>query len=313
MTASTRPFSPQFGPILPATTVLTALHLLALIAIVCFPELERRLFLSPGKLLVDKQVWLIPGSVFWFHANAARAGLYLVGFILLGIAAERNLGSRWFAAQYLIGSMLTALCWAISAARGIGSEQELTRKLLLDFPPGTGVVITLALLDRPLGSIRLFRLIPVPVWLIAVAWLTLEFRYFGFENYPVSIPTLLFGAANALLLRRIQDSDGLRRWLEGSHRAPEAVRSETASIAAAGPDDREPSELEDRPGTLAAKTLARLQEQQNADPVDHDPELDAKVDELLKKIAESGADSLSEDEIQVLLAASERYRQRREG
>jgi hypothetical protein len=41
-----------------------------------------------------------------------------------------------------------------------------------------------------------------------------------------------------------------------------------------------------------------------------DPGFDQRVDELLRKITEFGYDSLAEDEIALLLEASQRYRNR---
>ena len=142
----------------------------------------------------------------------------------------------------------------------------------------------------PNHTIRLFMVLPVPMWLMAVVQIV-SAVYFGREQFSY----ILAAAAFASLYYKKQWR--LSSVFQGWSRRKTQQRSR-GSLRVFDPEQDDDAE----PVAVAAPNLSIAV---------LDEHLEAKVDAVLEKMARNGKESLSEKERQVLIRASEIYRRKR--
>lgn len=261
----------------PIAAVSLAFFQFAGFAAAVLPIASIHLNVAPDAIFRNGQVWRLLTGPFlssefaWTPAAFSAAAVFLFGWHL-----ERTQGKMRLFMLYFGGSIFAALLWSIAAL-----VWNWHRPLFSPVgPTALAVGVLLPGLRRPFPAFLPWR---VPVWVAFVA-------------YAAAWPTIAYAGAIDLSAHFLA---GLFAVLFGQ-------------MSRSNRPDRT------RPHVSPVKTTSREKISDEADllsslvgaPSEHDPEFDERVDELLKKITDAGYDSLSEDEIALLLEASQRYRNR---
>ncbi len=234
-------------------------------------------------------------------ATALMALIFNMWFFwMIGRDMESLYGSRDFLAFFLASTVLTTL-----AGLGVAAANPELRGVSIYGCWGPILsVLTLFCLYYPKREILLFFILPIPMWLLLAAYILIPLlsRFNGSGSPGIDLAMVLAGAGFAyaykhfdLRLSRLTSGRALRPRLkifssvgydQGRSRSKSPSRT-SSSVGVGG--GRSPS-------------VSVLPEEQ----------LDAKLDEILAKIARDGnRDGLTEEEQRVLQEASRRARIRR--
>jgi membrane associated rhomboid family serine protease len=250
--------------------------------------------------ILNGQVWrlitphfLHSTSTLW-HIALNMLILYWVGRELEGVYGPREFLAFYLAAALIVSLGMLALGLAgFNPGRGIGASGPVTAAFVL------------FACHYPYRTIYLFFVIPVPAWLLAVGVVAMDLLGFlGAGNTGVGYSAHLLGAAFAFAYHRLNWRvtgwiDRLTGWASGSGRRrspPPRLYVETD----------EPSEAV---GARASGATASATESRSARSVDE--QLEAKLDHVLEKVSRYGRESLTPEEREILLQASEIYKRRR--
>ena len=154
-------------------------------------------------------------------------------------------------------------------------------------------VLVLCACHYPHRSILLFFFLPVPIWLfVAFAVAQDLFGFLGGGAGPTAYTVHLGGALFAFIYFKTQ----MRLW-----RFSPGGKGQRRMRRRAQPRLRVFSEEEHEAPVAVGRSAA-----------DADDQLESKMDAVLQKVADQGLDSLTPDERDILLRASEIYKRRRE-
>lgn len=203
-----------------------------------------------------------------------------------GSELEEMYGSKEFLAFYLVAGIAGGLGYMLH-----GAFDPIIYQVPCLGASGsvTGVMLLFAF-HFPHRTILVMLVLPVPIWLLVVFNIAQDaFGLLSPEN-PVAVAGHLGGAAFAALyyytgFRITGLWDSIRDWNRARKRPKLRIYR---------PEDKK------EPVPVGAKQLA-----------DVDEHLEAKVDAVLEKVARTGQQSLTEQERQILLKASEIYKKRR--
>jgi membrane associated rhomboid family serine protease len=228
-------------------------------------------------------------------------GMYLV--YILGGALEEMLGKTEFLAFYLGAALASSvgmivIFWLFLRGAEIAGS----------FGPGAPITALLVLYAcyYPKQQIYLMFILPVPIWLLVTGIILLNLLGFfgsrGALHFTGTLSAIAFSFMYYWQQLRIT-SLGTAWHRLGSFRRPAQPRlslfrgdSESAdSSGRAGPISSATSTV--MPSVAASSTL--------------DEQLEARLDQILEKVARTGKQSLTADEHQLLLKASEIYKRRR--
>lgn len=241
------------------------------------------LALNP-EALFSGEIW----RIFTFGFVHPSLGIFALAFNLLflwyfGNDLEQMYGSVEFLCFYLASIVLGGLVFVAAAyMRGV----EANAYLLGALGPITAVTVLYAW-HFPNHTVRLFMIIPIPMWLL-VALEIVAALFMAREQMAYILAGAAFGSLYYKKQWRLSGLiPNLRSWTARPKRR--------AKLRVFDPDgDREPV------GVFAPKSNPSV-----------DEHLEAKVDAVLEKMARNGKESLSDQERQILLQASEIYRRRR--
>jgi membrane associated rhomboid family serine protease len=234
----------------------------------------------------EGQVWRLLTGAFlhsptdWMHILFNMLFLWWFGSEL-----ETLYGSREFLAFYLVAAVFSSLAyqgWAMveGPSLALGASGAITALLVL------------FAFHFPSRIIYLFFLVPVPIWLFVVFNVAQDTFIFarGIKTgvgVTAHLGGALFGAAYYHSPWRFTSLwDNFRRWQK--HRARPGVRLYRPEL-----------ELKETVA-VAAPSYSGM-----------DEHLEAKVDAVLEKVSRHGEASLTENEREILLRASEIYRKKR--
>jgi membrane associated rhomboid family serine protease len=241
--------------------------------------------LDAGKVL-HGQVWRIltyaflhsPGSFYHILFNM----LFLWWF---GSDVEDLYGQKEFLAIYLtaavLGGLVFTIAWKVIPGQGercIGASGAVM------------AVLVLCAIHYPTRIIYLFFFLPVPIWLFVIFEVAQDsFGFLSRQSGNTAVTVHLAGAAFAFVyykanLRLTPMVDSVRNWQRQLFRPRLRVYRE------------EPRE----PVPVASPQIGSVDEQ-----------LEAQLDAVLEKLTRYGEQSLSENEKQILMRASEIYKRRR--
>jgi membrane associated rhomboid family serine protease len=218
--------------------------------------------------------------------------MYFLWF--MGRELEEMYGSRDFLAFYLISAVLSTLAGvvvAVSAGINIG----------ILGPHGPIVaVMTLFTLYYPKREILFFMIVPMPIWVLLTIYIVGPLLLRLGNNSPgIDVGIVLAGAGFAYAYKQLD-----LRWSRLT--SGRSFRPKLRIFSAGGHDQgrsrgRSPARSSSTVGGRSASVSVLPEEQ-----------LDARLDEILAKIARDGnRDSLTEEEQRVLQEASRRARIRR--
>jgi membrane associated rhomboid family serine protease len=242
------------------------------------------LWLAPQKVL-DGEIWRLLTHAFLHDPDSWTHIIFNMLFLWwLGRDVEDIYGSREFLAFYLVAAVLAGLAflgWDLaqrSNAPALGASGAVTAVM---------VVCACHFPNRPF----LFSFfIPIPLWLLVIINVLQDtFVFVSKTRTGVAVAAHLAGAAFGFLYYKYQwrilnFSPNLRFWTHLRSRPRLRVYHE---------------EKNPRPGAFKPSAVER------------DEQMEAKVDAVLEKVARFGQSSLTEEEKQILMKASEVYKKRR--
>lgn len=240
------------------------------------------------------EIWQLLTATF-LHDGMYHILWNMVFFWMVGRDMESLYGTRDFVFLYLSAAVISTLGWAlVDLYNGRGHPMVGASGAIM-------AVIVIYALYYPHREILLFFILPVEMWLLVLVYLASDAYQLlqGGSFSDVAVASHLTGAAYGYLYKQFD-----LRWSKLSWR-----RVRTPRLRVIMPEPREkpaarssgPTWSPNPATTPKPSTTAVLPEEQ----------LDAKLDEVLAKIAREGRAGLSEEENRVLQEASRRARNRR--
>jgi membrane associated rhomboid family serine protease len=242
--------------------------------------------------VVHGQVWRLLTYSF------LHAGLWHIVFNMLflwwfGSELESIYGPREFLTFYLFSALVGGIAYTACGYYSYRAFGDAGPPCIGASGAVTAVMVVYAC-HFPTRLIYVFFILPVPIWLLVVFQVCQDLMTFvGRTQTGVAVTVHLGGALIGFLYYRLS-------WrlypLISSFRLPRArLRRPRARLRVY---------REDEPPREAVRVAPAARS-------DTDEQLEAKLDAILEKIKTSGQESLSESERQLLLRASEVYKQRR--
>jgi membrane associated rhomboid family serine protease len=251
------------------------------------------------------QIWRLLTAAFVYGPHDLMAILFgMFFFWMVGREMESMYGTREFTLMYITAAVVSTLCWAL--VDYFGPNKGIHGPMPLGASGAVTATVVLYALYYPHREILLFFIIPVQMWLMLVIFLGIDvlmmLRTLQGDQSMSAFAAHLGGALYGYLYKT-----GDLRWSRLL-----SARRFRARPRLYQPDPRDrvsplPSGTTRSSSSSASQGAARLA------PATHFPEeqLDAKLDEVLAKIAREGRAGLSDEENRVLEEASRRARNRR--
>jgi membrane associated rhomboid family serine protease len=286
-----------FGGVSPVCKALIAIN----VAVFLFEQLTKidlreRFAATPDGVLHHVRVWQLLTATF-LHDDIWHILGNMWFFWIVAREIESLYGSRDFLIFYLCAAVFSTLAWVlIDAARnGTGATVP-----MIGASGAVMATVTLFTLFYPRREILLF-FIPMPMWVLLVIYLGFPFlnNLAGAET-RVAVESHLAGAGFAFLFRQFD-----LRWsrlLTGRVFKPR--------LRIFSPVPREQTRTRTPNPSRSAATVGSAGKSAPASVIPEE-QLDAKLDEVLAKIAREGRSGLTEEELRVLQEASRRARIRR--
>jgi membrane associated rhomboid family serine protease len=283
------------------TGVAPACKAIIVINVIVFflsPALERSglladLAASSDAIFRKGHLWQLLTATF-IHRDMFHLLWNMIFLWMVGREMESFYGTRDFLALYLSAAVLSTLGWAV-VDLALGHHNT-----MIGASGAIMAVVVIYAMYYPHREILLFFVLPVQMWLLVVIYLSLDaWQLLTDQRGDVAVASHLTGAAYGYLYKHFD-----LRWSQFSWRRMTRPRLRVIS-----PEPREkpttrstgPTWSPNPAATLKPSTTAVLPEEQ----------LDAKLDEVLAKIAREGRGGLTEEENRVLQEASRRARNRR--
>jgi membrane associated rhomboid family serine protease len=245
---------------------------------------------SPEAIFQHGRIWQLWTATF-LHANIWHILGNMWFLWLVGREMESLYGSRDFLAFYLLAGGVSTLGWAVIAALSGPGGME---RHMLGASGAVMAVVTLYTLFYPRREI-LFFFLSMPMWVLLGIYLL--FPLFG-DNGKVAYQAHLMGAAFAFCFKQFD-----LRW---SRLVTARIRRPRLRIFTPMPVDQ--SRTRPPGSSRAAESMGAKSSSVTVLP---EEQLDARLDEVLAKIAREGRGGLTEEDHRVLQEASRRARDKR--
>lgn len=226
----------------------------------------------------------------------------LVNMLLLWIAGremEAMYGSREFGLMYATAAIFSTLCWAVADRMGAGPVDI----PMIGASGAVMAVVALYTLYYPHRDLMFWGILRIEIWMLLVVYLCFDFFYLMRQFRDGSVAGVAFashlGGAAYGFLYKAYDLRWGRLWPSRRFRPRLRVLSPEARGKV--------SPVSTSQGRTAASSAARA----SSSFAEPEEQLDAKLDEVLAKIAREGRGGLTEEENRVLEEASRRARDRR--
>jgi len=251
--------------------------------------------------------WQLLTATF-LHANL----LHLLGNMLflwvVGREIEAMYGSRDFLALYLSAAIISTLGWAICDALAHRANPMLLQRPMVGASGAVLAVVVLYALYYPRREVLFMFVLPVEMWVLVAAFIGYQvFLLLRGGDWETAVESHLVGAAYGYLVKRFD-----LRWSRLPWHRPRRPRFRVIN-----PDPREMPASRSGPvvsgPTWSSEPAAAGVSKPATTAVVPEEQLDAKLDEVLAKIAREGRSGLTDDENRVLQEASRRARNRRSG
>ena len=265
-------------------------------------DLERQFALQSPDLFRGGQIWRLVTAAFLHDPNNLFHLIFnMWGLWLFGREMEALYGRANFLGLYLGGAVFGNLIWALIDYFGPMPG----RGILLGASGAVMAVMVVYAMNYPNREVILF-VIPVPMWLLVVIFLGLDL-FSLMQSGPllggsvVAFAAHLGGGAFGYLFKALDLR--VTRFAAGRRLRPR--------LRVITPEPRERSTP--RRGAQGATPSTPPAGRPTLTPVEPETgeQLDARVDEILAKIARDGRGALTEEENRILQEASRRARDRR--
>jgi len=282
-----------FGGVSPACNAIIAINVAVFLAVRILKVddfwIHDWLAASPVGIFRQGRVWELLTATF-LHADLWHILGNMLFLWIVGREMEGLYGSRDFLAFYLVAAVVSTLVWA--ATQAITGDP----RSMVGASGAVMGVVALYTLYYPRREI-LFFFIPMPMWVVLVIYLVMPILNER-QGGRIALEAHLAGAAFAYLFKTFD-----LRW---SHLTSGRLRRPRLKVISPvsyeQPRARTPGYSRGSEAVGAkGPSVSVLPEEQ----------LDARLDEVLAKIAREGRTGLTEEEQRVLLEASRRARNRR--
>jgi membrane associated rhomboid family serine protease len=241
----------------------------------------------PGVL--QGQVWRLLTYAFLHDTTWIMHILFNMLFLWwFGTDVEDLYGPKEFLAIYLVSAFLGGVVFVVTQALGIGGYAG-----CVGASGAVMAVLVLCCMHYPTRTIRVFFLLPVPIWMFVLFMVASDaFTFLSGVNTGTAVSVHLAGAGFAFAYYKLHWNlmdtwSGLWAWRRRARSRPRLR---------VYPDDE--------PVTPVAVSSPSRQSEV-------DEHLEAQVDALLEKVSRFGQDSLTDSEREILFRASEAYKRRK--
>ncbi|GAC1463253.1 MAG: rhomboid family intramembrane serine protease [Isosphaeraceae bacterium] len=260
-------------------------------------ELLRGWFAATSEGIFSQgHVWQLLTATF-LHFSLLHLVLNMYFLWIVGGEMEAMYGPRDFLALYLAAAVVSTLGWAVVdsfASRGnpmIGASGAVL---------AVAVVYTLFF---PKRELLFMFVIPVEMWLFLSVIVAIDvFQMLNGSETRTAVASHVTGAAYGFLFQRFDLRWSKLSWLR--------VGRPRLRIVPADPPYEKPS-IRPSSGPTWSPNMASVSKPAVTTAVVPQEQLDARLDEVLAKIAREGRQGLSEEENRILQEASRRARNRR--
>lgn len=259
--------------------------------------------LSSESLFQYGQVWRLLTAAF-MHADGWHIAMNMLFLWIVGRDMEALYGRREFLAMYITAAIVGNLTWAIvNSTVGSGTGAELGAS------GAVWAVVMLYTLYYPNREILLFGILPMPMWLLATLYLGFDLisllqQTQGGRTASIAFAAHLGGAAYGALYKVFDLRWSRLAALAGPRRPtfrvvrPEVLPTEVDYTLSSTSS----KSVTASPASRPSPTVLQAQTEEH---------LEARVDEILAKIAQNGPGSLTDEEQRILQEASRRAKAKR--
>ena len=248
---------------------------------------------------LDGEVWRIVSYALVHHPLSIFHILFTAVFLVwIGHQVEDLYGSREYLAYFVVATLFGGIAYTV-----VGALTNLNTPLLGPSGAVTAILVLFAL-HYPTRTINYRFFIPIPIWLLVAIYALVDIAGLaGGQANPAAVAVHLAGAGVAF----IYHTYALRvlNWLPNSRRSGKTVRR------APQPRLRVSRERPEPEPAAAASTAGTAGAKASGGGSSVDEHLEAKLDEVLEKVTRFGKESLTDEEREILLRASEIYKKRR--
>ncbi len=244
-------------------------------------------------------VWQLLTATF-LHATPLHLIANMYFLWLCGHELEAMYGPRDFLAFYLSAAVASTFAWA--ACNALATQRHPT--MMLGASGAIFAVAALYALFYPRREILLMFVIPVEVWLLVSLYVAYDvFMIISGGETGTAVVAHVAGASYGYLFKRFDF-----RW----SRLPIGVgRRPKLRIVSADPPREKPVPRPATTGPTWSPGPATASKPASSTAVVPEEQLDARLDDILAKIAREGRDGLTDEDNRVLQEASRRARNRR--
>jgi membrane associated rhomboid family serine protease len=244
---------------------------------------------SPEGIFHKFRIWQLVTATF-LHATPMHILFNMAFLWIVGREMESLYGSRDFLAFYLAAGIVSTLGWA--AIRNYSGSND----YMVGASGAVLGVITLYTLYYPRREVNIYFLFPVEAWLFLTVYLLCDLL---FPALHVAYEAHLVGAGFAFVFKQFD-----LRW---SRLVSGRFRTPRLRIFSHIPFDQSRSRAP-APSRSSSEALSGRTQGVSVLP---EEQLDARLDEILAKIAREGRNALTEEEQRILQEASRRARNKR--
>jgi membrane associated rhomboid family serine protease len=249
---------------------------------------------SPEWTFQHVRIWQLLTATF-FHADIWHLLGNMWFFWIVGREMEALYGSRDFLVFYLAAAIFSTLVWTLMEAAAGGSHH------MIGASGAVMAVVMLFTLFYPKREI-LFLFIPMPMWALLVIYLVWPLIPLvnGGVSTRVAVESHLAGAGFGFLFKQFD-----LRWSRLV-----SGRLVKPKLRIFSPVPREQSRTRSPNPSRSSANVGSATRSSSVSVIPEE-QLDARLDEVLAKIAREGRAGLTEEELRVLQEASRRARIRR--
>jgi membrane associated rhomboid family serine protease len=262
-------------------------------------------YLAASSYAIFRQgrVWELLTATF-LHGSPFHLLWNMMFLWMVGREMESFYGTRDFVAMYLGAAVFSTFGWAALDAFAQQSDPMQLPTVMLGASGAVMAVVVLYALYYPRREVLLFFILPVEMWLLVVVFLGYQLFIFlmpgAGSSSRVAVASHLSGALYGYLFKRFDLRWSRLSW--GRMRRPR--------LRVIAPEPREKGVP--RPaGPNWSPNPATASKPSTTTVVVPEEQLDARLDEVLAKIAREGRQGLTDEENRVLQEASRRARNRR--
>lgn len=291
-----------FSGVAPACKTIILINVAVFLANWIFPHglVSKALVASSAEIFERFRLWQLITAPF-LHVEPLHIFFNMLFLWMVGREIESMYGHREFVAMYLTAAVFSTLAWATIDYLG----PDHGRGLMLGASGAVMAVVVLYTLYYPRREVLLFLVLPVEMWLLLVLYLgsdllrLLSTPRSASTSAGVAFAAHLGGGAYGFLYKKFD-----LRWTRLL--SARARRPRLRVVQPPEPRDKV-SPLPTAPSRSASATTSRPAPA----PFFPEEQLDARLDEVLAKIAREGRGGLTDEENRILQEASRRARDRR--